>query len=98
MDDFLSGNVNGEKYYTAAELSKIAPVRFHPGTITRWAGRGVRGHVLKSMRFGGKRLFKKSDLLDFLAKLNDETSVPSPTKIGNEKIHSAVDQMLNPRK
>lgn len=98
MKDLLSNDPNGEKYYTAAELSKVTPVRLHPGTIGRWADKGVRGHILRSMRFGGKRLFRRSDLIEFLVKINDEQLPMKQTDDGNSKMSAAVDKMLNSTK
>lgn len=46
----------------------------HPsaGAVSRWATRGVRGHVLPSTMVGGRRMIRRSDIEKFLKDLNEK--------------------------
>lgn len=72
MNDLLFENPAGGEYLTAAEISQKVPGHPHPGTIGRWATHGLKGCFLPSIRIGGKRLYRKTDVLEFLATVNDE--------------------------
>lgn len=42
----------------------------HPGTLARWATRGVRGVLLATTRIGGRRLVTLTAIREFLRQLS----------------------------
>lgn len=46
------------------------PREIDPATLHRWCLRGVRGVVLRSTMVGGRRYFRRSDIAEFMARIN----------------------------
>jgi len=83
-----------DEWLTVRQISEIVPGRPHVASVIRWTQRPVRGRILPSSMFGGKRLIKHSDLLDFLN--GNEEQTPSGDQIKRQAIAAAqVDVLLN---
>ena len=59
-----------EEYLSMTEAAKLIPGRPSVSTVHRWAGRGVDGVVLASIRAGGRRYTSMSAIDEFLSQLN----------------------------
>ena len=83
-----------DEWLTVRQISAIVPGRPHVASVIRWTQRPVRGRILPSSMFGGKRLIKYSDLLDFLNENEEQTL--SDDQIKRQAIAAAqVDVLLN---
>ena len=69
----------------ATFVAQTTGLKPHINTITRWVLRGVRGHRLPAMRVGRAWVTRKSDVLEFLARLNE---------VGKPNSDSAADGAL----
>lgn len=50
---------------------KFGVPRPHMATLHRWRQAGARGQVLSTFVLGGRRYVRPSDVLDFMARLNN---------------------------
>ena len=60
-----------------AEVPKLLPGRPHISTVYRWTFRGVRGHKLGAVLFGGRRFTTREEVARFIARISDQ-SLPAP--------------------
>lgn len=65
----------------ATFVAQTTGLKPHINTITRWVLRGVRGHRLPAMRVGRAWVTRKSDVLEFLARLNEVDREDSKTAV-----------------
>ncbi len=65
-----------------------ALIASRPGvpTLHRWISKGVRGHRLKSVMIGGRRMVLIEDLEHFLAALNGEPTPETVVKNDNSDL------------
>ncbi len=69
-----------------------ALIASRPGvpTLHRWISKGVRGHRLKSVMIGGRRMVLIEDLEHFLAALNDAPEPQTVVKNDNSDLVAAI--------
>jgi hypothetical protein len=62
-----------ERLLPLGELSRAVPSRPVRSTVRRWAGEGIDGVVLETVRLGGRRYTSHEALARFLHRLNAGT-------------------------
>ena len=83
-----------DQWLTIREVAANVPGRPHVATVTRWTQKPVRGRILPSSMFGGKRLVKYSDLLEFLNS-NEEEPQRDAHDEQHAIAHAQVEILLN---
>lgn len=61
------------QYLSISEASQRLPHRPHKNSVRRWMTEGCYGIVLRSTRFGGKRLTTEEWINDFVAAVQSST-------------------------
>lgn len=83
-----------DEWLTLREAAASIPGHPHVATVTRWTQRPVRGRILPSKLIGGKRLVKRSDLLEFLSE-DEGQSQPDSQDERYAVAKAQVDALLN---
>jgi hypothetical protein len=63
-----------EEILTMTAASKLPP-RPNVATLWRWRTKGVRGHKLETMLYGGRRVTSREAIARFLAAINGEPAI-----------------------
>ena len=83
-----------QQYLSLPDAARLVPPdSVHVMTVIRWSRKGVRGHVLKTVKIGGRRLTTKPWLSAFLLALQD--SLPQSTSKPRTSASKELDELLD---
>ena len=74
-----------ERLLTLSEAAEQIPGGVHLSTLHRWRTRGVRGHVLETLRIGGKRVTSIEALQRFADSLSAADGAPPTTSAATSR-------------
>lgn len=91
----MKKSISQAKYLTLAEAARLIPGRPHINTIRRWCSYpGFKGIVLKSWRFGNRRITDLSAIDAFMAATTGlQNPNPCRTSTSHQRAEAQLDAM-----